>query len=145
MGRTMILFRPHCPGFVNDGEPAEPDQYVEDLAGLQAVPQVRRFLDTGATLELSLTRPHPQIENIEHLLMAMMPDGKFWVIGYMSPADDAEALGLPIWQYPANREERGPAKLPEHVAKAIEDGAPVSQQIGPAIGHTKGLERCDFS
>jgi len=139
----MILFRPHCPGFVNDGEPAEPDQYVEDLAGLQAVPQVRRFMDGGAKLELSLTQPHPQIDVTEHLLMAMMPDGKFWVIGYMSPTTEAEALGLPVWQSPV-KEEQGPDALPDHVSKAIAAGAPVSQQIGPAIGNTKGIERCDF-
>ena len=42
------------------------------------------------------------------------------------------------------KEEKGPGKLSDDVSKAIAEGAPVRQEMGPAIGHVGGLKRANF-
>lgn len=93
-----MLFRPHTPGFVNDGEPAEGPQEFNTLEELREVPQVKRFLSGGATLQKAFTKPHGAIPTTEHLLMAVLPDGKYLVVGYMSPDQEVwDRLDLPVW------------------------------------------------
>ena len=95
---TKMLFRPHCPGFVNDGAAAEGEQHFTTLDELREIPQVKRFLESNCTLSKAHTAPHVCIAVTEHLLMAHR-DEEYYVIGYMSPDDVVwETLDLPIWE-----------------------------------------------
>lgn len=94
-----MKFRPRRPGYINDGETTEAPQEFSTLDELREVPQVKRFLGSGFTLVKSWTSSHPDIPETEHLLMAYLDEDYFYVIGYLSPADEVwETLDLPVWE-----------------------------------------------
>lgn len=95
-----MRFRPHCPGFVNDGETAERSQDFNSLEELREIPQVSRFLSGGKyELQKSFVKPHDDVPVTEHLLLAWRDDHAFYVIGYLSPADEVwDKLDLPSWK-----------------------------------------------
>lgn len=94
-----MKFRPHCPGFVNDGISQRVSQEFFTLSELREIPQVSMFLAKGDQLEKRFRKSDPATRNPEHILMAVAEDGTSYVVGFLSPADEAwEAVDLPIWK-----------------------------------------------
>jgi hypothetical protein len=85
----MNRIRPHMPGFM-DFEP-DPAADFDTLDALRAVPFVRRWIEDPQFRRLSISGPH----GAEHLLMAEMADGNYWVVGYMQ-----QPAPLPRWVAP---------------------------------------------
>ena len=83
----MNQVRPHMPGFM-DFEPDPPADFTT-LDELRAVPFVRRWIEDPQFRRLSISHQHGD----EHLLMADMADGSFWVVGYLK-----EPVDLPAWR-----------------------------------------------
>jgi hypothetical protein len=81
-------FTPYCPGFVNDGEAAEPPQHFQTREEFLAIPQIKRFL----------SRPGVQIvidHNLEHSgLVRAITSGKGdygRVVGHIDDVRSIEA------------------------------------------------------
>lgn len=90
-----MLIHYHMPSFVNDGEsPAASPAEFNTLEELLALPRIQRLrmLD-GAEFSLSKSG----VDWLRTLLMATMPDGSYWVVGYL---DKEIQLDLPEWRKP---------------------------------------------
>lgn len=105
-----VRFRPHCPGFINDGQPFEGPCEFTGIEGLGRIPRVARFLDAGAELSLDATYSMLGTETAEHLLIGTYEGGASLVVGYLSPTRNAECLGLPAATTRTAEEDRLLAK-----------------------------------
>lgn len=85
-------FRPHMPGFISIDP--DPPTGGETLADMLNAPQPKRFAEGE------------MFDRFSHIasggydtLMAEMTDGKFWVVGYVTPAGSLSEL--PKWNPPS--------------------------------------------
>lgn len=87
-----MQFRQHIPGFVSGFEPAEAE--ASDLKALLEVPAVKQWNDGNLR---RFSHIHRDEDNAD-TLMAEMKDGKWWVVGFVSPA--GALADLPLWVKP---------------------------------------------
>ena len=76
-----MIFRPHAPGFVNDGEALPPIPFKTFEAFLQ-IPIIASARLLG---EIQLSRHYPETP-----VMLRQPGGEYYVLGYLDGIDIPE-------------------------------------------------------
>lgn len=87
-----MQFRPHMPGYISiDSDPPTDGETLQDMLN---APQPKRF----AANEMFDRFSHIPDGALYDVLMVEMTDGKFWVVGYVTPAGSLSEL--PKWKAP---------------------------------------------
>jgi hypothetical protein len=93
-------YRPYHKHTSDGGDPVDGSFEFSTIEELQALPPVKRMLDIDPKnfLQKAWTPPHDQIGVAEHILMLHCPDGRYYVIGFLSPDEEIwTSLDLPVW------------------------------------------------
>lgn len=94
--------RQHIPGYFDGLDPLEGD--FETVWQLLAIPFVNRWNDVDL-LRFSISDGNT--------LMAEMKNGKWWVVGFMTPPEEVAKLGLPVWDYAESLSRKHGSRLPQ--------------------------------